>query len=481
MNRLGSVSLVGLVLAACGGGAVGPSQPNEAGTLASLEVAPSSAAIPEGGTVRLTVTPLDQAGRVLSGLQAASFSSSDPTVASVGVDGLVSGLQQGTATVSASLSADGTTESSTATITVTRASQPGANLVTTVGVTFSPSSITIAESDSVIWSFEGAVHNVTFSGATPVGGNIPDQQTGAVVTRTFTAAGTYPYQCTIHSGMTGDVIVTSAATPVYSALTVSPATPSINVAESVTLEATPLDQHGTAIPGLAAPTWQSTDPGIATVTQAGVVEGVAAGTVDIVATLTASGTTHTDASSVTVLGSQSGSVTVATLNRIFNPSNVVIEPGNTVTWQFSESIHNVTFAGQAPSGGNIPDQTPGNAVSRTFTTEGTYDYSCTYHSGMEGSVVVQTGAPPPPPPGAIVSVADQAFDPDRIEIAAGETVTWQFVDDTYDVTFDGEAPPGGDIPESGPGTSGSRTFPVAGDYDYTSTLHVGMRGRVRVR
>jgi plastocyanin len=480
MNRLISVSLVGLVLTGCGGGgAVGP--PDETGTLSSLEVTPGSATIAEGGTVQLAVVPLDETGNILTGLQAASFSSSDPTVASVDVAGLVSGVREGTATIAISLSADGVTEGSTASITVTRSPQPGANLVTTVGVTFSPSSITIAESDSVIWSFEGAVHNVTFSGATPAGGNIPDQPTGVAVARTFTVAGTYPYQCTIHAGMTGDVIVTSAATPVYSTLSVSPATPSLEVAESVALAATPLDQHGNAMPGLAAPTWQSNDPGIATVTQGGIVEGVAPGTVDIVATLTASGVTHTGASVVTVLGPQPGSATVATLDRIFNPSTVVIEPGNTITWQFSESIHNVTFTGQAPSGGNIPDQAPGNAVSRTFTTEGTYDYNCTYHSGMEGRVVVQTGAPPPPLPGVIVSVADQAFSPDRIEIAVGETVTWQFVDDTYNVTFDGDEPPGGDIPDSGPGTSASRTFPVAGDYDYVSTLHDGMRGRVRVR
>ena len=482
MNKRIGVSLVGLVLAACGGGAVSPSQPNETGTLESLAVAPTSVIVVEGEAVRLTVTPLDGAGNALPGLPPALFDSSDPVVATVDTDGMVWGHTPGTTTVTASVSADGLTANATVPVTVAWAAQPGAHVVTTVGVTFSPASITIPEGDSVTWSFAGAVHNVTFNGAAPTGGNIPDQQTGATATRVFPAAGTYPYECTIHSGMTGDVIVTSAATPVYSTLSVSPTTPAVDVGTTVTLVAVPLDQHGSVISGLPAPTWLSSDPAIATVASGGVVEGIAAGEADIVATLTVSGVTHTGAARVTVLSDQPGSATVTTPNRTFSPANVLIAPGTTVTWQFSESTHNVTFAGLSPPGGSIPDQPPGNSASRSFPTEGTYDYECTIHSGMVGSVVVQAGTPPPPPPpGAVVTAANREFTPDPVDIAVGETVTWEFSDDVYNVTFDGPAPPGGNIPDSDPGTSASRSFPVAGDYDYESTLHTGMRGRVRVR
>jgi len=59
-----------------------------------------------------------------------------------------------------------------------------------------------------------------------------------------------------------------------------------------------------------------------------------------------------------------------------------------VTWQISGARHNVTFSGAAPTGGNIPD-TESGSVTRTFPTAGTYNYQCTRHSGMTGSVVVQ--------------------------------------------------------------------------------------------
>jgi plastocyanin len=49
------------------------------------------------------------------------------------------------------------------------------------------------------------------------------------------------------------------------------------------------------------------------------------------------------------------------------------------------------------------------------------------------------------------------------------------------VTFDDEAPTGGDVPTSPTGTEATRTFPSEGDYDYECTLHPGMRGQVRVR
>jgi plastocyanin len=58
----------------------------------------------------------------------------------------------------------------------------------------------------VTWNISGATHNVTFNGAAPTGGNIPDTRSGSVA-RTFPTAGTFGYQCTRHGGMTGQVVV----------------------------------------------------------------------------------------------------------------------------------------------------------------------------------------------------------------------------------------------------------------------------------
>jgi plastocyanin len=78
----------------------------------------------------------------------------------------------------------------------------------------------------------------------------------------------------------------------------------------------------------------------------------------------------------------------ATTSQQFSPRQVDIIVGGTVTWQFSGLAHNVTFTGSAAgTPGNI-GLTANAAVSRTFSTTGTYGYVCTVHPGMAGTVVV---------------------------------------------------------------------------------------------
>ncbi len=74
---------------------------------------------------------------------------------------------------------------------------------------FSPTPLTVAVNETVTfqWNSAGTVHNVTFDD----GPFSPDQGAGSFP-RTFAAAGTFPYRCTIHfaEGMTGVVNVTAA-------------------------------------------------------------------------------------------------------------------------------------------------------------------------------------------------------------------------------------------------------------------------------
>jgi plastocyanin len=72
----------------------------------------------------------------------------------------------------------------------------------------------------------------------------------------------------------------------------------------------------------------------------------------------------------------------------FSPTTVTITKGGTVTWNNEAgAAHNVTFM-TAGSPANIGNFTSGS-TSRTFDTPGTYQYHCTNHSGMEGTVNVQ--------------------------------------------------------------------------------------------
>lgn len=73
----------------------------------------------------------------------------------------------------------------------------------------------------------------------------------------------------------------------------------------------------------------------------------------------------------------------------FSPSSVTISRNGTVTWNNTSGVtHNVTFAGATGAPSNIGDHSSGSNA-RSFGTAGTFNYSCTLHGGMNGSVVVQ--------------------------------------------------------------------------------------------
>jgi plastocyanin len=72
--------------------------------------------------------------------------------------------------------------------------------------TFSPSQVTIAKGGTVTWTIGTRRHNVTFF-ANPSAPTNVESNTNTTASRTFTAAGSFPYNCTLHAGMTGIVIV----------------------------------------------------------------------------------------------------------------------------------------------------------------------------------------------------------------------------------------------------------------------------------
>lgn len=67
---------------------------------------------------------------------------------------------------------------------------------------FSPNSTTVSTGTTVTWTWGGAVrHNVTFDD----GAASPTQLAGGF-TRTFSAAGTFKYHCTVHGTIMSGVI-----------------------------------------------------------------------------------------------------------------------------------------------------------------------------------------------------------------------------------------------------------------------------------
>lgn len=174
---------------------------------------------------------------------------------------------------------------------------------------------------------------------------------------------------------------------VFTSITVTPATVTVAPQGTQALAASAVDQRGQAMAGLAT-TFVSSDQSKATVNAAGVVTGVAVGTAKITVTGTIGSVTKTKDVDVTVSAPAQTATVNATLANQFDPKDVVITPGGTVTWNFA-TTHNVTFSAATGVPANITDKSSGSD-SRTFATAGTFNYICTIHgSGMSGTVRVQ--------------------------------------------------------------------------------------------
>ena len=74
----------------------------------------------------------------------------------------------------------------------------------------------------------------------------------------------------------------------------------------------------------------------------------------------------------------------------FTPAAIRVAPAATVTWTNSDegTLHNVKFAATA-GGIGTTDFSTGSRSLQMPNAPGTYAYSCTFHTGMNGSVTVQ--------------------------------------------------------------------------------------------
>ena len=80
---------------------------------------------------------------------------------------------------------------------------------------------------------------------------------------------------------------------------------------------------------------------------------------------------------------------VQVFNNSFSPANAMVSVGGSVTWEWQPGSlpHNVTFAAVVGAPAGIGNRTSGSEA-RTFNTAGTFNYQCTNHIGMNGTVTV---------------------------------------------------------------------------------------------
>ena len=97
---------------------------------------------------------------------------------------------------------------------------------------------------------------------------------------------------------------------------------------------------------------------------------------------------NNSAQSQTNQSSASGAITIK--NMMFTPSQISIAKGGTVTWTNNDStVHRVvddlTNVG-GPASGDIQ---PGSTYSFTFNKTGSFQYHCSIHPSMRGTIVVK--------------------------------------------------------------------------------------------
>jgi amicyanin len=93
--------------------------------------------------------------------------------------------------------------------------------------------------------------------------------------------------------------------------------------------------------------------------------------------------------------------TVQIADFAFSPPTLTIVAGESVTWTNADPVvHTATSTSGAFDSGDLD---PGESYSFTFTTPGTYDYVCTPHPSMTGTIVVQAASAPTPAPTAAPS------------------------------------------------------------------------------
>lgn len=174
--------------------------------------------------------------------------------------------------------------------------------------------------------------------------------------------------------------------------------------------------------------------------------------------------------------------TIEIRHETFIPAHIIIDPGQTVTWNnLDDDEHTAT--GATFDTGTLDR---GESAQVRFDTPGVYAFVCRFHAHMQGSVTVRgevatpIASPAASPAGtgetASVSIVDLAFNPPDLIVAIGTKVVW---------TNTGQIPHtvtgkfySSDILQ--PADTAEFVFTTAGTYSYICALHDGMSGTITV-
>jgi uncharacterized protein YjdB len=276
--------------------------------VATVEVSPSTASVVIGQTTQLAAIPRNVRGQALTG-RTVIWTSSSSAIATVSTTGVVSGVAPGTAVIIASVEG----KQGSATVTV--------RAVPVASVTVSPASAStiVGQSVTLTATTKDAAGN-TLNGR--IVGWTSSNTSIATVTASGVVTGVASGTATITAsseGISGSATVTVGATPVAS-VTVAPTSASVLVGQTATLTATLKDANGNVLTGRAI-TWTTSSASVASVSAAGVVTGVSAGT----ATITATSEGKSASATVTVTAPAAAIASI-----VITPTNPRVDEGSTI-------------------------------------------------------------------------------------------------------------------------------------------------------
>jgi uncharacterized protein YjdB len=318
--------LPGLLLAGCGG--------SSSATLSAIAVTPSPLRLAVGGVGQLVVTGINSDGTRAPITAGLTFTSDASTVAAVSSSGVVTGLAEGTATITA------TASGLTADVTVTVSSLAP----TLVSIDIVPSSAQVGVRGTEQLTVSGlysdfSTFNVT-AGSTFVSSSpgVATVSSGGLVTGV--AAGTTTVVAThTPSGRIATAtifVVGGPVAPTLVSIAVTPASPTLAPGATQQLTVTGTYSDSSTANLTAGSTFVSSSTGAATVNATGLVTAVAVGTATITATHTASSKTATSAVTVSSGG---GTPTLSSI--AVSPGSVSLAPAGTrqltVTGTYSDS------------------------------------------------------------------------------------------------------------------------------------------------
>jgi len=389
----------------------------------SVVVQPQAPTITQGANVQLSATVRDVNGVIVTD-RVVTWSSASPAVATVSSSGVVTGVGGGTATITAtSEGRSGTTLVTVQQLPVATVTVQPANDTVLIGGT---AQLTAVAKDSAGRTLTGraiAWHSNSTAIATVDANGLVSGVTAGSTTVTATSEGKV--------GTATILVVVPIAN-----VSVAPATKSIVAGDQTTFTATPRDATNKVVTGRTL-TWSSSNPSVATVTQAGVATGTGVGVAIITATANPEG----------VSGGGTLTVTAASVTVAPSPDSTWVGSTETLTATARDKNGNPVPAqgfAWSSTGPTIASVNQSGVVTGVLAGSATIVATLTGQSGsvnfkVKARVATVTVSPSSPPAMSVnTNIILQAALKDALGTAItdpGRVITWMTTDTTGIVTI----------------------------------------------